>query len=375
MSDISKKQTAESSKKYSLQKHILAVNGIIVALIYLVFMCLFGSNILYHLISQITANQYLLIALYILVFVIIIDIITIPLSFYGGFVLEHIFKLSNQKFLGWVKDEIKKFMLSLVLLVVLVEIMYIFLRNFPNSWWIFVTIIWIFFSIVMAKLAPVLIFPLFYKSVPIENEDIKKELESLSEGTGINIQGVYKINLSKNTKKANAALAGMGSTRRVLLGDTLLDSYSLAEIKSVFAHELGHHVYHHIWKMLVIGTITGGFGFAICHYVLSKMIEILGFQSIHDIAAFPVICIILAALGFILMPIQNAISRRFERESDRYAIEKTNDPEAFISTMDKLAEQNLADRTPNRLVELLLYSHPPISKRIEMAKKNIQSLS
>jgi STE24 endopeptidase len=225
----------------------------------------------------------------------------------------------------------------------------------------------------MAKLAPVLIFPLFYKSVPIENEDIKKGLEFLAEGTGINIQGVYKINLSKNTKKANAALAGLGSTRRVLLGDTLLDSYSLAEIKSVFAHELGHHVYHHIWKMLVIGTITGGLGFAICHYVLSIMIAILGFQSIHDIAAFPVICMVLGALAFVLMPIQNAISRRFERECDRYAIEKTNDPEAFISAMDKLAEQNLADRTPNRLIEFLFYSHPSISKRIEMAKRSIQS--
>ena len=369
MSDISKKQSAESSKKYSLQKHILAVNNVIIALIYLVFMCLFGSNILKDFILLITANQYLLIALYILVFVVIIDTITIPLSFYGGFVLEHIFKLSNQKFLGWIKDELKKFLLSLVLLIIVVEIMYIFLRNFPNSWWIFVTITWIFFSIIMAKLAPVLIFPLFYKCVPIEDEDIKKGLESLSEGTGINIQGVYKINLSKNTKKTNAALAGMGSTRRVLLGDTLLDSYSLAEIKSVFAHELGHHVYHHIWKMLVIGIITGGLGFAICHCVLSEMIEILGFQSLHDIAAFPVICMVLGAIGFILMPIQNAISRRFERECDRYAIVKTNDPEAFISVMDKLAEQNLADRTPNRLIDFLFYSHPPISKRIAMAKE------
>jgi len=374
MSDITKKQTAESSKKYSLQKHILAINGIIVVLIYLVFMCLFGSNILKNLISLITVNQYLLIALYILVFIIIVDIITIPLSFYGGFVLEHIFNLSNQKFFGWVKTEIKKFLLSLVLLIIIVETMYIFLRNFPNSWWIFVTIIWIFFSIIMAKLAPILIFPMFYKSVPIENEDIKKELESLAEGTGINIQGVYKINLSKDTKKANAALAGMGSTRRVLLSDTLLDSYSLAEIKSVFAHELGHHVYRHIWKMLVIGTFTGGLGFALCHYVLSKMLVVLGYQSIHDIAAFPVICMVLGALGFILKPIQNAISRRFEMECDRYAIEKTNDPEAFISTMDKLAEQNLADRTPNRLIELLLYSHPPISKRIEMAKKSTPAM-
>ncbi len=354
-----------------MRKYILAIMGIIIWTIYLALMGLFGSNILKHLILLITTNQYLLIALYVLVFAVIIEIITIPLSFYGGFVLEHIYNLSNQKVSGWAKDELKKFLLSIVLFVIMVEIMYIFLGSFPNSWWIFITIIWVFFSVIMAKLAPVLIFPLFYKSVPLDNKEVKDGLELLAEGTGINISGVYKINLSKDTKKANAALAGLGNTRRVLLADTLLDSYSLDEIKSVFAHELGHHVYHHIWKMLAISTISGCLGFALCHVLLSKVIVILGYQNIHDIAAFPVVCIVLAAFGLVFLPIQNAISRRFERACDRYAIGKTNDPKSFISTMDKLAEQNLADRTPNRLVELLFYSHPPISRRIEMAGKSM----
>jgi STE24 endopeptidase len=372
MSNNVKGQSAQLSKKYSIQKYILAVTGVAVALIYLVFMVMFGSSILKSFLLLITKNQYALIALYIVVFTILLDLITIPLSFYRGFILEHIFKLSNQTFLGWVKDELKKFLMSLVLLTLLVEIMYIFLRNFPGSWWIFTTVFWIFFSIIMAKLAPVLIFPLFYKIVPIDKEDIKEGLLSLAEGTAINIEGVYKINLSKNTKKANAALAGLGSTRRVLLSDTLLDSYSLAEIRSVFAHELGHHVYHHILKMLIIGSISGFLGFALCHYALTRAIIILGYQHIYDIAAFPVLCLILGAFGFILMPIQNAYSRKLERECDRYAIKKTNDPEAFVSTMDKLAEQNLADRNPNRFVEILFYGHPPISKRIEMARKEIK---
>jgi STE24 endopeptidase len=345
--------------------------GIIIGIIYLVLMGLFGSDMLKYFISSVTTDQYLLIALYVLVFTVIIEIITIPLSFYGGFVLEHIYDLSNQKISGWVKDELKKVLISLILIIIMVETMYIFLKNFPNSWWIFITIIWVFFSVIMAKLAPVLIFPLFYKSVPLDNKEVENSLESLAEGTGINIRGVYKINLSKDTKKANAALAGLGNTRRVLLADTLLDSYSLDEIKSVFAHELGHQVYHHIWKMLVIGTISGCLGFALCHIVLTKTIGVLGYQYIHDIAAFPVVCIVLATFGVVLLPIQNAISRRFERACDRYAIEKTNNPESFISTMDKLAEQNLADRTPNRLVEMLFYSHPSISRRIEMAKKYI----
>ena len=372
MSENTQKQTAELSKRYSLQKHVLTFLSLTIALIYLLFMGLFGSNFLKHLISLVTVNEYLLVAIYIFVFIIIIEVITIPLSFYSSFILEHMYKLSNQKISGWLKNEVKKFLISLPLIIIMVEIMYVFLRNFPNSWWIFVTIIWIFFSVIMAKLAPVLIFPLFYKSEPIDNKEVKEGLESLAEGTGINIQGVYKINLSKDTKKANAALAGMGSTRRVLLGDTLLDSYSLAEIKSVFAHELGHQVYHHIWKMLAIGTISGCIGFAFCHLVLSKMKVVLGYQNIHDIAAFPAVCLALAVSGFLLMPIQNAISRRFERACDRYAIEKTNDPEAFILTMDKLGEQNLADRTPHRLIEWLFYSHPSISKRIEMAKKCIK---
>ncbi len=372
MSENTKKQSIELSKKYTLQKQVITLLSLAIALVYLLFMGMFGSNVLKHLISLITVNEYLLIALYLLVFIVIIDFITIPLSFYGSFVLEHMYKLSNQKVSGWIKNELKKFLISLPLIIIMVEVMYIFLRNFPNSWWVFITMIWIFFSIIMAKLAPVLIFPLFYKSVPLDNKEIKEGLESLAEGTGINIQGVYKINLSKDTKKANAALAGMGSTRRILLGDTLLDSYSPAEIKSVFAHELGHQVYRHIWKMLGIGTISSGLGFAFCHLILSKVIAVSGYQNIYDIAAFPAVCMALAMSGFILLPIQNAISRRFERACDRYAIEKTNDPESFISTMDKLAEQNLADRTPNRLIELLFYSHPPISKRIEMAKKSIQ---
>ena len=369
MQNQNKKQPVQSSKNYSTQKYILTILGVAIALVYLVFMAFLGSPALKYLLLLVTNNQYLLIALYIISFTLILDLMTIPLSFYGGFILEHIFKLSNQTLWGWIKEELKKFCLSLVVMVLLIEIMYMFLRNFPDTWWIYMAIFWIFFSIIMAKLAPVLIFPLFYKIEPIDDEEIKEGLLSLAKGTGINIEGVYKINLSKDTKKANAALAGLGSTRRVLLSDTLLDAFSLDEIRSVFAHELGHQVYHHIRKLLVIGSITGFLGFALCHYVLTRLIDITGYQYIHDIAAFPILCLVLAILGFVLMPIQNAYSRKLERDCDMYAIKKTGNPGAFISTMEKLAEQNMADKAPNRIIEILFYDHPPISKRIEMARK------
>ena len=363
-----KEQTSLLAKKYSAQKNIVKISGVIVALLYLLFMIFAGSNIVNFYLTLITTNQYLLIAFYVFSFILVLDLLTIPLNFYGGFVLEHIFKLSNQTLMGWIKDELKKFFLSIILLVFLVEIIYVFLRNFPDLWWIFTSVFWILFSIVLAKLAPVLLFPLFYKIIPVDREDVKDSLVALAEGTGIAIEGVYKINLSKNTKKANAALAGLGSTRRVLLGDTLLDSYSVDEIKSVFAHEIGHHVYNHVWKLLAIGVVTGFSGFALCHFVLINVITIFGYQFIHDIAAFPLLCLVLSAFGLILLPIQNAFSRKWERACDLYAIQKTNNPQAFISAMNKLAEQNLADREPNRLIEFLFYDHPPISKRIDMAK-------
>ncbi|MDR4506492.1 MAG: M48 family metallopeptidase [Candidatus Scalindua sp.] len=368
MSNNEKDKALHLSKKYSAQKNISLLSGACVTILYLVFMALLGSNILKYYLWFITTNQYLLIALYLFAFILLLELFTMPLQLYSGFILEHLFKLSNQTFLGWIRDELKKFLLSVVFLIFLGEIMYLFLRNFPGSWWILTSIVWIFFSIIMAKLAPVLILPLFYKMVPIERVDIKEGFLKLAEGTGITIEGVYKINLSKNTKKANAALAGLGSTRRVLLGDTLLESYSSAEINSVFAHELGHHVYHHIWKLLAIGVITSFAGFALCHYVVINVLTYFGFQYIHDIAAFPLLCIVFAFFGLLLLPIQNACSRRWERACDKYAIIKTNNPQAFISTMNKLADQNLADRAPNRIIELLFYDHPPIAKRIEVAK-------
>ncbi|GJQ58155.1 MAG: M48 family peptidase [Candidatus Scalindua sp. AMX11] len=363
-----KEQTLHLSKKYSVQKQISTFSGVCITLLYLVFMILLGSNLIKYYLLFVTTNQYLLIALYLFTFILLLELFTLPLHFYGGFILEHLFKLSNQTFLGWIWDELKKFSLSVILLIFLGEVMYLFLRNFPDFWWVYVAIVWIFFSIIMAKLAPVLIFPLFFKIEPIEREELREGFLKLAEGTGITIEGVYKINLSKNTKKANAALAGLGSTRRVLLSDTLLDSYSPVEIHSVFAHELGHHVYHHIWKLLAIGVITSFGGFALCHYVVINVLTFFGFQFIYDIAVFPLLCIVFAVFGFILLPIQNACSRRWERECDKYAIKKTNNPQAFISTMDKLADQNLADRSPNRIIELLFYGHPPIAKRIEMAR-------
>lgn len=366
----------KSEKRYAKQKYLLVAINIAVGVAFLLIMAFAASTHLKNLLSLFVTNEWLLIALYLTVFIIIYEIIDLPLSFYGGFILEHRFKLSNQAIPGWLKNEGKALLISLVIAIPVIEAIYFFLRTLPHIWWIFAGALWLFLTVVLTKFMPTVLLPLFYKSVPIEDEELKGKLRKLAEGADINVEGVYRINLSKDTKKANAAFVGLGGTRRILLSDTLLSKFSHEEIEAVFAHELAHHVYRHVFKMLIVAGICGFAGFALCHYVLPASIQ-LSLRSasggeaipIHDIAAFPLLILVLSAFGLILLPLQNAYSRWHEKTCDIYSIEKTDNPAAFVSMMNKLAEQNLADKEPNRLIEILFYDHPPISKRIALAER------
>ncbi len=362
----------KSAKRYANLKYLLAAINIAIGLAFLLFMALLASTHLKNLLSSAlggVTNECLLIALYLTAFIIIYEIITLPLSFYGGFILEHRFNLSNQTVPGWLKNKGKTLLISLVIIIPVIEAIYFFLRNFPHIWWIFAGAFWLFLTVVLTKFMPTLILPIFYKSIPIEDEELKDKLLRLAKGVGVKVAGVYRINLSKDTKKANAALVGLGGTRRILLSDTLISAFSHEEIEAVFAHELAHHVYRHILKMLIAAGIGGFVGFALCHYVLRDAISLFGFQSLHDIAAFPLLILVLSAFGLLLLPLQNAYSRMLEKACDVYSIKKTGNPAAFISMMNKLAEQNLADREPNWVIEILFYDHPPISKRIALADR------
>jgi len=357
------------AKRYSKIKFRITFANIGTTFAFLIFMLASGASIsLSNAAARWTSGIYAQIGLYLLMFGVIFYIITFSLDLYGGFVVEHRFSLSNQTFWGWLKKSLKKELLSLAILLLVFELIYIFLRRFPATWWLWAAAGWVALLIIIGKVTPVFLIPLFYKCKPLANKELRSRLLELSVSCGCPIKEVFEINLSKDTKCANAGLVGMGNPRRIILSDTLMNNYSTEEIEAVLAHELGHLRLLHLWKLLGFGAGLTLAGFYLTYRFLERMVDLFGFAQVSDIAAFPLLALILMIFGVIVMPIQNGISRHFEREADRFALERTGRTQPFISAMTKLARQNLRDPSPNRFVELVLYDHPPISKRISYAE-------
>jgi len=353
------------AKKYSGCKIRLAVIQLLLTVVFLLVMLIWGASAaLRELVTGWSRNFYIQVGLYLALFVGIYYLVFVGLDFYPDFVLEHKFSLSNQTVVDWLKKSAKKVMLSLLMLLVAGEVLYFFLKHFPNYWWLLTATAWLMFTIVLGRITPVLIIPLFYKCQPLAATELRERLLRLGKNCRLNIKNVFRIELSSETKKANAAVAGLGKTRRILLGDTLLKNYSDEEIEAIFAHELGHVSLLHVWKLLGFAAAVSFVCFYLAHILLKIGMGLFGFGYIYDVAAFPLLVLILMLAGLIFMPIQNAYSRHLEKQADMFALDHIHSSDTFIAAIKKLASQNLSDPSPSRAVELLFYDHPPIGKRI-----------
>lgn len=292
--------------------------------------------------------------------------VSFPLSLYAGHILEHRFGLSKQSFRRWLGRFGKRNGLAWVFSVAMMAGLFWVIWLTGPWWWLVAAAVFLLVSVVLGQLAPILLLPLFYKVEPLESDELTERLRRLAEGTGLSISGIYRLVLSDETVKANAMLAGLGRTRRVLLGDTLLSKFSSDEIAVVFAHEIGHHVHRHIPKMLLAGVVYSVFGFWICSAVLEAATTAESFYDL-PVSAAPLVMLTLTVLSMFLEPLQNTISRYYERQSDRYAIERTGLRGAYRSAFRKLARMNKEDPSPHRLEVILLHSHPPIGERLAMA--------
>ncbi len=360
------------AKEYARIRRRLTLLELVIGGLYTTSWLVFGWGIdLTGRIEQLSNNPWLEVAVFALIFPGIYLIIDVPLSFYSSFILPHRFQLSNQKLQGWVGDLIKGMALSGIFSLLIIEVIYWLLRTIPEAWWVIAGFFIFAINIVLANLAPILLMPLFFKFTPLAEEyrELSERLVRLSERAGTRVRGVFQIDMSRRTKAANAALTGLGNTRRIILGDTLLREFTTDEIETVFGHELGHQVNKDIPLGMAVETMLTFVGLYLANLGLNWGVAYFGFDSLWDPAAMPLLVLVMGGYGLITMPLGNAFSRWRERRADVYALQATGNGTAYASALVRLANQNLAEADPEAWVELLLYSHPALGKRIEMARR------
>jgi STE24 endopeptidase len=361
----------KQAKEYArLRRRLWLVDTAIAAVYALAWLFLGWSIALNGWLSSFTTNQWMLVPAFAAVFGGIAFLIDLPLSYYSGFVLPHRYDQSTQTLKDWVLDQLKGMAIAVPLGLILLEGVYAFLRTFPETWWLWTAGGLFLVQVILANLAPVLIAPIFNKYIPLgeEHAELAERLIKLAERANTKVKGVFKFDMSRRTKAANAALTGIGNTRRIVLGDTLINEFTPDEIETVLAHELGHHVHKDIPLLMAFGTVVTLIGLYLASLAMNWAVGYFGFASIADPAAMPALELMLGAYGLILMPLENAVSRWRERMADEYALHATGKSEAFASAFTRLANQNLGEVDPERWVVVVFYSHPPLGERIEMAK-------
>jgi STE24 endopeptidase len=317
-----------------------------------------------------TTSAWLLVPGFAIVFGAISYLLSLPLEVYSGFVLPHRFNQSTQDFKGWLLDQVKGLAISTPLGLLILELVYLALRLTGGWWWLWTGAGMLLFTVLMSNLAPVLIMPLFNKFVPLgeEHAELAERLLKLAERAHTKVRGVFKFDMSRRTRAANAALTGLGNTRRIVLGDTLINEFSGDEIEAVLAHELGHHVHRDIPILIAFGTLTTVGGLYLASLALDWAVGNFGFSGPADIAGLPALGLALGAFSLLTQPLGNAVSRWRERLADEYALQSTGKSAAFASAFVRLANQNLGELDPQKWVVFMFYDHPPLGERIKMAE-------
>jgi len=359
------------AKKYENVKLILdSVNGTLIPIAFCVILFMSGGSVLLSgLANSVTDYYWISLWLYLVVFVIILQLVAIPLSFYSGFIVDHKFSLSTQTLRGWVVDELKGLGVELVFGILAGSVLYYLIGNL-SLWWIAAAAIFAVFSILLSIILPFVILPIFYKVSPLSDMNLKENLLQMSKKFGAhNVDRVLVADESRRSIRANAFFSGVGESRSIVLFDTLLNNFTHREITTVVAHELGHYVNKDIWKEALVSGLVIIPPFYIADYALRVTLATRSLPSITDPAGIPLVFASLIGISFILQPITNWLSRIVERKADEFALKAADDPEAQASSERRLADLSLSVDSPTRLVELLFYTHPSSSERVRLAEE------
>lgn len=354
------------SDTYLRKKISLSLIGISLTLVYLVILSFTEAAGPFIDISAHSGNIYIAFLIFVFAIEIVFALVKFPLDYYADYLLEHRFNLSNQTFLKWIAKRLKGALVGAVLGIIALVVFYFLLVNFPELWWLLFAAFFFLFQVVVAELFPTLILPLFYKLKPIDDEALVSRLGDLVSKLGYRMNGVFSFDLSRETKKANAALAGLGRSRKIIISDTLLENFTGEEIEVVMSHELGHLVKHHVMKGIIMSGLVSLIGFFAMARIYSAYSSALSLP-LYSLKAIPFLALLVTAFGIVAMPLGNFYSRRIEHEADMFAIETTGMREEFVESMRKLGRLNMTPENPPSWIEKVFFSHPSIGHRIRAA--------
>lgn len=360
--------TDQEARRYRKFKRFASIVSLIVTIGLLLAVTLTPANTwLRDLVEKFTLNASLGAAIVFIHLYIAFQILTFLPHVYNSLFLERRAGTSVQLFGSWFKDWVKSLALGLTFGVAGAAAVYGLIDVFPNTWWLIAGTVVTVFVVLLTNLAPVLLMPLFYRFDPLPEGPIRDRLLGLCDRVGVRTVRASVWKLSEKSTRSNAAVVGWGNTRRVIVSDTMLNTYEPEEIEAVLAHELGHHVSGDIRNSILVQTPITFVSFFTIHILLGWLDDPIDLTGRGDLAGMPALALILISVSLIALPLINSYSRWREAAADRFALDTIDQPDSFIRAMEKLAEQNLTDRNPNRLMEIVFHSHPPIDKRIATA--------
>ncbi len=320
-------------------------------------------------IAGLTKKWFWGIVLYVFIFVAIYQIASLPLAYYADYLVEHKYGLSNQTIDRWLANYAIGSLIVIFGAVSVIWIFYWFLQKSPRRWWIYSSIALISLEFVVAFIQPIWIDPLFNTFKPMQNKKLEAKVLDLAARAGIQGGRVFEVDKSQDTKKENAYVTGLGSTKRIVFWDTIIKGESEEGLLFITGHEMGHYVLHHIWWMILfsfaLSTLLFYAVYKSSHFLLARYHKIFGFKTLHSVASLPLLFLLISFYSFLSLPLTNWFSRYQEHQADIFGLEMTHSNRAAGQAFTKLAKENLANPRPGLIYKIWRASHPPIAERIE----------
>ena len=365
------KKSQVKAKIYESEKRLVGFVENIISIIFILIFYFFLSKPLIELLPN---NSILKFTAFILIFLIWLFPLEFLFSFISSYKIERKYNFSNQNFKSWLWEYFKGFIIQLILTLILLGLLFSLFHFTPEYWWLYGAILMTFVSVILVTIFPIVILPIFNKYTPIEDEQLISRLSKILKNENIKIEGFFKEDMSKQTKKENAFLAGMGKTKRVVLADNIIENMNADELETIIAHEVGHYKHKHLKKNILVGSAFQLLLFFIINIFLKKYSPEFLTSLNANLIILPIFILLFSFLNSLLIsPVTNLISRHFENQADNYSLIHSQKSESFITAMAGLANRNLSNAYPFWLIKIFYYSHPPVGERLENAEKFIRN--